>query len=100
MKGPTTIFPMKSMADKRKEAGKSTKSAMTVKPTSEAVSIDEELQRAAEAFGKEATLSDEELMEAAVILEQMQIVGGEEHGQPGDLIEGVCQVHGQHDHPR
>ena len=29
----------------------------------------------------------------------MQIVGGEEHGQPGALIGGVRQVHGLHDHP-
>jgi hypothetical protein len=63
-KGPTTTFPLKRMAEKKKEAGKSTKYTMAVKPTPEGVSSEEVFLRAAEALEKEVTLSDEELMEA------------------------------------
>ena len=85
---------------KKKEAGKLTKSTMAVKPTSEGGSSDEEFLRAAEALEQVVTVRDEELMEAVASLEQLQMEGGEEHGQPDPLIEVVCQVHDHHDQPR
>ena len=101
-KGPTTIFPMKRMMEKRKEAGKPNKSTMAVKPIPEGgfSDDDEEFLRAAEALEQVVTVSDEELMEAVASIEQLQIVGGEEHGQPGPQLEGVSQVHAHQDHPR
>jgi hypothetical protein len=103
-KGPTTIFPKRKVLQRKKrEAGKK---AEDEKPAEETLnsSDDDELLRAAEALEKVVTVSDEEWMEAAMVLEQMELGVEEEvhehqanHNQEGDKeVDGNqgCQMKG------
>ena len=73
---------------------------MAVQPTEEDVmSRYDEFLRAAEALKKVVNLSDEEWMETAIHLEEMQIEGEEEDEHQGAQQEDVRQVQDHSAHP-